>query len=249
MSLTICVLTCGEDTTNECLRVLEERDSRTILRVISGVEPQAEATRRLFSECSTSHLMQLDADTILYSGWFDRVSKFVESWRPRQSHLLLPLYDTLTMSRIGAVKIFFWEAVEGVRIEDIRVPDVAVFQYLHSAGYIGIDLVNSPELPIGKHVVRGDRACYSRFKDGVLSNRLHAAHFRLSTRDHVADRYIMLRRLHELTGDPDYLYCMAGLADGIVSENFSSKKASDSPMFDLNEAQTILSRYLSITFL
>ncbi len=222
MNITVCLQTCGEETERKCLKAIAPWKHRFIYQEVRNVTPASSALYQMISQCKTEYLVPLDADMILYPGFFDRWTKAITESHGKWHSILFPLWDTLTQERIMAQKIFRTEAVKEIPYKDDRGVDVQHYRDLTCAGYHAINKMH--EEPIGDHCVEGDFFCYAKYKDLYMTLRHHPnvileSHFKGgdSLDERATNHLKYFKQRHKETGNRDYLFCIAGMVDGVVS--------------------------------
>jgi hypothetical protein len=173
----------------------------------------------------TDYFVPLDSDMILDQDAWPRIRNAISRnrWNDNWHSILFPLWDTLTERKILALKVLRTRiAKENVFLES-ATPDVEHYQRLTEKGYTCVhDYLKQKS--IGKHVVKGKHFCYHKYRDVYQTYRSHnfewdsgaffggkdlyekaKAHF-----DYFVFKWLM-------TNNPDYLHCIAGMMDGILS--------------------------------
>lgn len=230
-------MTCGEETEGECLRAIEPRD-RFVFDEVRDVRPATTALNAMISQCRTDYLVPLDADMIMRPGFFERISSVLAAKRddPSWHSLLFPLWDTLTQEKIMALKVFRTSVVKSIPYQDKPCPDIQHYKDLTDAGYVAVNLMH--EAPIGDHVVRGNFFCYAKYRDlytvaRTYPDKILESHFKggcgLKTRAKAHMEFFTRR--YEETGNEDYLYCLAGMVEGLTNPlTYRSKDLGDREM-------------------
>jgi glycosyltransferase involved in cell wall biosynthesis len=232
-------MSCGELTESECIEATQHESARFLWNEVRNIHPASSALNTMIRECKTDYLIPLDADMILYPGFMDRVEKAIEEEKgmscPWHS-ILFPLWDTLTQEKIMALKVFKTYVVRATPYKDDPCPDIQHYQDLKQAGYYAVSRM--AEDPIGKHVVRGGFFCYAKYRDLYMVTRTHPnvileSHFKggndLITRANCHFKFFWDR--YKETGNDDYLYCIAGMVEGLISPlNYKSKNLGNREM-------------------
>lgn len=251
-SITIVMATCGEETESECLGAIEHWLDKVELKVIRNVTPQIKMLNQMLIQANTEYLIPLDSDMILNYDAYDRICRAIDKFSHDANwhSILFKLFDTLTEKEILALKILKTQIVKTHIFNETATPDVEHFARLTSLGYKCIDqlLVKNP---IGKHVVKGKRFCYSKYRDVYQTLRVYGwewdvgvfmggqtilekskAHF-----DYFFKKYIQ-------TNNDDYLWCIAGMTDGLISPLENKSKN----LLDVNykfKKQEVLDNYFA----
>lgn len=234
--ITVCLMTCGEETESECLKAIEHWRDKVEFQEVRNVTPQIKALNQMLLQTNTEFLIPLDADMVLNHDAYDRICRAIDKFRHDANwhSILFKLWDTLTEKEILALKILRTQIMKVHLFNESATPDVEHFHRLTGLGYSCIDslLVKNP---IGKHIVRGKHFCYHKYRDVYMTLRVHGyewdsgvfvggetvlekskAHF-----DFFLSKYIE-------TNNTDYLWCIAGMTDGLVSDlENRSKSLSD----------------------
>jgi hypothetical protein len=218
-------MTCGEKTEKRCLAAIAPFRDKIEFREVRNVTPQIKALNLMLQSASTPYLVPLDSDMILDADAFERINRAIDKYShdPNWHSILFPLWDTLTEQRILALKILRTEIMRSYPFIDSPTPDVEHFCRLTDAGYSCIqNYLSRPT--IGKHVVKGKFFCYHKYRDVYMTLRKHDREwdqgvFKGGTTIYEKSKahfdYFLYK--HVITDDPDYLYCIAGMVDGITS--------------------------------
>lgn len=254
-NITICLMTCGEETEKECLSAINHWRDKVEFIEVRNVFPQIKALNLMLMQCDTEYLIPLDSDMLLNYDAYDRICRAIDKFSHDSNwhSILFKLWDTLTEREILALKILRTKIIKNNIFNESATPDVEHFARLTSLGYKCIDqlLVKNP---IGKHVVRGKKFCYSKYRDVYQTLRVYGwewdsgafmggqtvlekskNHF-----DYFLKKYIQ-------TKNNDYLWCIAGMTDGLISnlENKSKNLGDVKYKFKENE---ILDNYFAWYF-
>jgi hypothetical protein len=173
--LTVCLMTCGEVTEPDCLEAIrswthcEPWHRPFTFQEVRGLTPASTALNQMFSQCQTQYLVPLDADMIVYPTFLSRVENALKnaSEDDKWHTILFPLWDTLTLEKIYALKVFNMKAMRSIPYKDDPCPDIQHYKDMTSAGLHSIDLFH--EDPIGDHVVKGNFYCYAKYRDLYLT--------------------------------------------------------------------------------
>lgn len=223
--LTIVLMTCGEKTEQQCLdAVLSFREEVDFFEV-RNVFPQIKALNQMIDQVKTDYFIPLDADMVLdYDAW-PRIKNALNKHRhnPSWHSILFPLWDTLTDKKILALKILRTRVAKENPFSESSTPDVEHYQRLTSLGYTCVhDYLK--QKPIGKHVVRGKHFCYFKFRDVYQTYRSYNFDWDSGAfvgghdlRTHAKSHFDFFVYQWVATGNKDYLHCIAGMMDGILS--------------------------------
>jgi hypothetical protein len=231
--ITFCLMTCGEQTEKDCIRAIQSFRDRIDFFEVRNVYPQITALNYMIDGVWTEYFVALDADMILNPDAFSRICEAIEKHQSDDTWhtILFPLYDTLTDRRILSLKVMRSRIMKKFPFAESATPDVEHHSRLEKAGYRSItDYLDTD--PIGKHVVVGHHFCYHKYRDVYLTYRSHGK---------VWDAGVFLggNNLKELsknhfdfffyrwamTGNWDYLSCIAGMVDGLTSNELHHSKS------------------------
>jgi glycosyltransferase involved in cell wall biosynthesis len=234
--ITFCLISCGEETEGECRKAIEPHLDKIKLQTVRNVTPQIAALNRMIEQADTEYLVPLDADIVLFPDFYERIVRAIEKHQdnPQWHSILFRLHDTLTDEEILALKVLRTEVMKRYPFEDVPTPDVEHFERLTKAGFICIQTyLNKP--PIGRHIVRGAHLCYHKYRDVYMSLRTYDRVWDASVfkgGETLLDRsknhfdYFAYKWL--TTDNSDYLWCIAGMYDGLtIPLNFRSKDLSE----------------------
>lgn len=240
MRLTFCLMTCGEETEQECLAAVASHRNDFVFQEVRNLAPQTIALNTMIEQCQTEFLVPLDADFILYKDYWARMNTAIDQHKQNKNwhSILFPLWEELTQRKVRSIKIFRTAIVKKIPYQHVRHPDAFHFQELKSKGYYAVDLFEQDS--IGEHVIRGHERCYFKFKDWFLCLR------KVKTKQEVhakaKDFLTMFEKLYTKTQNDDYLYCIAGLYDGFTDQTGlnTSKNAFEKNMrIDISEVPKI----------
>lgn len=230
--ITLVLMTCGELTEQECLVAAKPIMEHVEFFEVRNVFPQIKALNQMIDGVQTDYFIPLDADMILDGDAWPRIKNALNKHRhnPQWHSILFSLWDTLTEKKILALKILRTKIAKENPFSDSPTPDVEHYQRLTGLGYTCIhDYIK--QKPIGKHVIRGKHFCYHKFRDVYQTYRSHNFEWDsgvfmggddLRSRAKSHFDFMMLKWLE--TGNEDYISCIAGMIDGIVSPlEFKSK--------------------------
>ncbi len=224
-NITICITSCGELTRRDCFKAIRGFKNQVEIIEIKDVCPQIKALNLMISKVQTEYFIPLDADMILYPDAWNRISEalFVHRLDHQWHSILFPLWDTLTEKKILALKLLRTKVLKENPFKDSPTPDVEHFQRLTNLGYSCIQEYLSSE-PIGDHVIKGKRFCYYKFRDVYQTYRTYNFEWDngafmggddLQSRAKAHFDFFLTKFLE--TGKKDYLNCIAGMMDGILS--------------------------------
>jgi len=223
--ITFVLMTCGELTEQKCLESIRPFRDQVEFCEVRNVCPQIKALNQMIESVQTEYFIPLDADMILYDDAWDRISNaWRKHWRNPEWHsILFPLWDTLTERRILALKLMRTSVMKANMFSESATPDVEHYQRLTSQGYVCIhDYLK--QKPIGDHVVVGEHFCYHKYRDVYQTYRSHNFEWDsgafmggddLKSRAKAHYDFFFTKWL--VTGNDDYLFCIAGMMDGILS--------------------------------
>lgn len=223
--ITIALMTCGEETESDCLKSIKCFRSEVDFIEIRNVFPQIKALNKMIDEVKTEWFIPLDADMILHEDAWARIINALNRHRNNQQwhSILFPLWDTLTERKILALKILRSKIAKENPFVDSNTPDVEHYQRLTDLGYTCIDDYLKQK-PIGNHVVKGKYFCYFKFKDVYQTYRSYNFEWDSGVfmggedlRSKAKKHFDFFLYKFITTNNKDYLYCIAGMIDGIIS--------------------------------
>ena len=245
--ITIVLMTCGELSETQCVAAIEPFRDQVEFVEVRNVFPQIKALNQMIESVQTEYFIPLDADIVLYPNAWDRISNaWRKHWRSNDWHsILFSLWDTLTEKKILALKLMRTQIMKQNLFAESATPDVEHYGRLTSAGYKCIhDYIK--QSPIGDHIVAGQHFCYHKYRDVYQTYRSHnfewdsgaflggddlrekaKAHF-----DFFLNKWILTRR-------KDYLYCIAGMMDGILSPVQNVSKTLEGCTYAMDENYAI----------
>ena len=249
--VTFCLMTCGEETEEDCLRHIEPFREKVVLQEVRNVYPQIKALNQMLSQVETDYLVPLDADMLLNKRAYRRIRRAIDenAKDPKWHSILFPLYDTLTEKRILALKVLRTKVVKEHMFAESATPDVEHFQRLTDAGYTCIDKYLE-EKPIGDHVVKGAWFCYSKYRDVYQTLRSHG--FEWDSGAFMGGETVLGKSMKHYTfflykyfntGNEDYLYCIAGMTDGLISPIEHKSKSLEKKDFKISKDEAVY-RYM-----
>lgn len=241
--VTMCLLSCGEDTESECLDAISEHRGEFVFHEIRNISPQSIALNQMIAQCNTPYLIPLDSDFLLYKGFWNRILTEIEKAKTdsKWHSILFSMWDTLTLKKVRSLKIFKTEVVKQYPYKDVRHPDRSHFLDLTQAGYHAIEEPLN-QAPIGSHVVRGSKRCYSRYKDIYLCKRAADLCYSDLWKSASEDADFFEKRYCE-TGNEDFLWCILGIYDGLTCKYVPESKASETEIiYQLSDIQLVTER-------
>lgn len=253
MKITMCLMTCGELTEKDCLKAIEPFRHLIVLQEVRNVHPQIKALNQMLDQVKTEYLIPLDADMILDgSKSFHRIEVAIgeDEKDPQWHSILFPLWDTLTDRKIMALKILRTKVMKEFPFMESATPDVEHFQRLTDAGYTCVDRHLSED-PIGLHIVRGAKFCYHKYRDVYQTLRSHG--FEWDSGAFMGGETILEKSKKHFdfffykwvtTENKDYLYCIAGMMDGLTSPIEHKSKSLAEKRFQI-KAKDAVGCYLS----
>lgn len=244
-------MTCGEETESECLAAIEPFRDKIVFQEVRNVYPQITALNQMLDQVTTPYLIPLDSDMILDHNAYERIRMAVDKFSHDRSwhSLLFKLWDTLTEQEILALKVLRTSIVKQYPFVDSPTPDVLHYKELTEAGYTCIErYLNKP--PIGKHVVRGPHFCYNKYRDVYMTLRKYKQAWDngvfkggRTLLEKSKKHFDFFLTKYATTMNYDYMYCIAGMVDGIVSEQENCSKSLASKTYAI-QVETAIDRYL-----
>lgn len=250
--ITFCLMTCGEETESECLEAIAPWKEKITFQEVRNISPQIKALNQMLLQCQTEWLIPLDSDIVLYEDALDRIVRAIEKFQHDANWhtILFKLYDTLTETEILALKILRAKIMKIHPFAETATPDVEHFHRLTAAGYTCIDqlLVKNP---IGKHIVRGKHFCYHKYRDVYQTLRTHGYEWDSNVfnggntiLEKSKAHYDFFLKKYLETDNEDYLWCIAGMTDGLTSDQENKSKDLSSVEYRYDRI-SILDAYLS----
>ena len=239
--ITLCIISCGESSEDECLRSLKPFEGHVIFQEVRNIYPQVAALNQMIIQCKTEYLIEIDMDMILDFDAFPRIRQAInKNAHDKNWHsILFPLWDTLTEKQILALKVLRTSISKENLFSDTPTPDVEHYKRLTDKGYTCVhDYLR--QRPIGKHVVKGHLFCYNKYRDVYQTYRAHnfewdsavfmgGSNLREKAKAHFD--YFMYKYI--VTDNDDYLYCIAGMTDGILSPLENKSKSLEPKEFNV----------------
>lgn len=242
--ITFVLMTCGELTEKQCVKAAtREAGDEADFKVVRNVYPQIKALNQMIDKVETEFFIPLDADIVLEPDSWPKIRTALNKHRrdPQWHTILFPLWDTLTERRILALKLLRSSVAKEHMFKESATPDVEHFQRLTEAGYTCIDRYLKLA-PIGKHIVKGKHFCYHKYRDVYQTYKSHGWEWdsgaflggdTLPQRANAHFQYFFGKWV--TTNNRDYLWCIAGMMDGILaptehkSKDLSNKKLQLTP--------------------
>lgn len=223
--ITFVMMTCGELAEKDCLAAIQPFRDQISFFEVRNVFPQIKALRQMVDGVQTEYFVALDSDMVLFPDAWDRINNALrhhyrnESWHS----ILFPLWDTLTERKILALKVMRSKAMKQVLFEESATPDVSHYQALTDAGWTCIhDYLRTR--PIGEHRVAGKHFCYFKYRDVYQTYKSHNFEWDSGAfmggdtlRERAKAHYDFFVYKYLTTDNKDYLHCIAGMMDGILS--------------------------------
>lgn len=245
-------MVCGEETERECVAAISGNiDKFFRFYEVRGITPASKALNEMLTRCDTDYLVPLDADMILYPGYEARLRGKIEENRHRKGwhSILFPLWDTLTREKIMALKIFNMSEVRKFPYKDDPCPDILHYREFTDGKLEAVDCI--AEDPIGDHVVRGNYYCYAKYRDLYNVHRVHPhavlpSHFKggNNIKERAENHRKFFAKMHSETGNEDYRYCLAGMADGLTSpKKIASKNLKEPMRIPIEDADRIFEQW------
>lgn len=223
--LTFVLMTCGELSEKDCLQAIEPFRHEVNFFEVRNVYPQVKALNRMIEGVQTEFFIPLDADIVLDHDAWPRIKNAINKNKhdPNWHSILFKLWDTLTEKEILALKILRSSIMKENRFFNSSTPDVEHYQRLTSLGFTCIhDYLK--QRPIGKHIVKGKHFCYFKYRDVYQTYRSHNFEWDSGVfvggddlRSKAKAHFDLFMKMYAKTGRRDYLYCLAGMMDGILS--------------------------------
>lgn len=238
--ITVCVMSCGELLERKCLMAIRPLLHECKLLRIRNITPQVKALNLMVERTETEFLLPVDADIILNPDAWPKIRTALNKQRHRSDwhSILFRLWDTLTEREILALKLLRTSVMKEHPFKETATPDVEHYQRLTEAGYTCVhDYLKLP--PIGKHIVKGKVFCYHKYRDVYQTYKAHG--FEWDSGAFLGGETLPERALAHYhyffykwitTNNKDYLWCIAGMMDGITSptenksKSFKSKKCN-----------------------
>jgi len=246
-NITFCLMTCGEETEEQCLQHIEPFRHRIVFQEVRNVFPQIKALNQMLSQVETDYLVPLDADMLLDQGAYVRIRNAINenSSDPNWHSILFSLYDTLTERKILALKVLRSKVMKKYMFSESATPDVEHFQRLTDAGYTCIDRYLEQK-PIGKHVVQGAHFCYHKYRDIYQTLRSHGFEWDSGVfmggetiLEKSKKHYDFFTYKYAMTSNEDYLYCIAGMTDGLKSSVENKSKTLEKREFAIPKEEAL----------
>jgi len=229
---TFVLISCGELAEEKCLKAIQPFRDEIELIEIRNVFPQIKMLNQMVESVQSPYFIPLDADICLYEDAWDRImNAWRKHWRnPNWHSILFSLWDTLTERKILALKILRTEIIKQFPFQESATPDVEHFQRLTKAGFTCIqDYLRLR--PIGDHVVAGKQFCYFKYRDVYQTYRAHNFDWDSAVfmggdtlREKAKNHFDFFLYKLTMTKNSDYLNCIAGMMDGILSEAKNQSK-------------------------
>jgi hypothetical protein len=223
--VTFVLMTCGELSEKECLAAIQPFRNEIEFFEVRNVYPQIKALNQMIDGVKTEFFVPLDADMVLDFDAWPRIKQAIRKNRHRTDwhSILFKLYDTLTEREILALKVLRTKCAKEHPFKESATPDIEHYKRLSDAGYTCIhDYLKTR--PIGKHVVKGKHFCYYKYRDLYQTYRSHnfewdsgafMGGYDLRSRAKAHFDFFLYKWI--TTDNIDYMHCIAGMMDGILS--------------------------------
>lgn len=247
----MCLMSCGELTEKACLKAIKPFRDKIVFQEVRSVYPQKKALNQMLDQCKTKWLIPLDADIVLNDIAFRRIEIAIaeDGVDPKVHSILFPLWDTLTEKRILALKILRMEIMKQFSFSESATPDVEHFKRLTEAGYLCVDRHLTEDV-IGEHVVKGPKFCYHKYKDVYQTLRSHGFEWDSgafmggeTTIEKSRKHFEFFFHKLMMTENNDYLYCIAGMVDGLTSPMEHKSKSLKRKNFRI-KAKSAIDEYI-----
>jgi hypothetical protein len=225
-------MTCGELSEKRCLRAIKPFRDEIEFFEVRNIYPQIKALNKMIRGVKTEFFIPLDADIVLNENAWAIIKNALNKHRhnPKWHSILFHLWDTLTERKILALKLLRTKIAKEHPFKESATPDVEHYQRLTDNGYTCIhDYLKLP--PIGKHIVKGKVFCYHKYRDVYQTYKAHGFEWDsgaflggddLFERAKAHFHYFLYKWIK--TGKKDYLWCIAGMMDGITSSTDNKSK-------------------------
>ena len=245
--ITFVLLSCGELSESKCLDAISQFRNEIDFIEIRNLFPQVVALNQMIEMVQTDYFVPLDADIVLKEDAFFRIKRalLINEANEQWHSILFPLWDVLTQRRILALKLMRTKVMKNHLFLDVPTPDVEHYQRLTKNGFKCItEHLKEPE--IGDHIVAGKKFCYFKYRDVYQTLRAHnfewdsgafLGGFSLREKAKCHFDYFLYRYL--TTCKLDYLHCIAGMMDGILSPQENKSKTLDTPKYQIKSKHAI----------
>ena len=241
--VTMVLMTCGELTEKRCLKAIKPFRKEIEFFEVRNIFPQIKALNKMIRGVKTEFFIALDADMILAEDAWPRITNAIRKHRhnPQWHSILFPLWDTLTDTKILALKVMRSKVMKDIMFEETATPDVKHYERLTDAGYTCIhDYLK--QRPIGDHVVKGKHFCYYKYRDVYQTYKAHGFEWDSGAflgGDTLTERakchyHFFIKKWIETSND-DYLWCIAGMMDGITWPTENKSKTLENKEYRLSK--------------
>ena len=225
-------MTCGELAEKKCVKAIQPFRDEIEFFEVRNVYPQIKALNQMIQGVKTEFFIPLDADIVLYKNTWSKIKTVLNKQRHNEDwhSILFPLWDTLTERKILALKLFRTKVVQEHLFKESATPDVEHYQQLAGAGYVCVhDYLKLA--PVGDHIVKGKYFCYHKYRDVYQTYKSHGFEWdsgafmggdTLTERAKSHFHHFLYKYM--TTGNKDYLWCIAGMIDGIKSPTENRSK-------------------------
>ena len=238
--VTLCHISCGEQTRSESKNSVSHWVDYCRAFQIADIFPQSAALKAMVEGVETPYLVPIDGDMILDQNAGERIAnaiwnhQFDKSWY----NIVFHLRDCLSERNILALKIIRTEYLSENFYSDCSIPDVDFHHRMVNKGlHVVTRYLKQP--PIGRHDVRGDKFCYSRYFE-IYNKLLQMGEvwdpgiFPLGAdpvKNFWSDTKAFVARYMEEESRDDYLWCIAGMIDAFLQQS-SQNKSKDLSIFN-----------------
>ena len=245
--ITLVLMTCGELSEQKCLAAIDLFRDQVEFAEVRNVFPQIKALNQMIDSVQTEYFIPLDADIVLYENAWARISNaWRKHWRSNDWHsILFPLWDTLTEKKILALKLMKTQIMKDNLFAESATPDVEHYGRLTSLGYKCIHEYLKQD-PIGDHIVCGKHFCYHKYRDVYQTYRSHNFEWDSGAflggddlREKSKAHFDFFLYKWIITGNKDYLNCIAGMMDGILSPVQNVSKSLEKYEYGMDENYAI----------
>jgi hypothetical protein len=240
-------MTCGEETEYDCLKSIEPFRNEIQFQEVRNVYPQIKALNQMLDQVETDYLIPLDSDMVLFPDALERIQRAIDKYsHDLQWHsILFPLWDTLSEKKILALKILRTNIMKQYPFVESATPDIEHFECLTKAGFTCIQnyLARSP---IGNHIVKGAWYCYQKYKDVYRTYRVRGWEWDPgiflggeTIQEKSKAHFDFFLYKHIMTNNDDYLYCIAGMVDGLTCELENKSKTLEKSSYRIKKMYAI----------
>jgi hypothetical protein len=240
-NLTLVLMSCGEKSEKECIEAIQPFINLVEFIEIRNVYPQIKALNQMIEAVQTEFFIPLDADIVLNDDAWDRIKNAIDKNKHDQKwhSILFKLWDTLTQREILALKILRTSIIKENKFVESSTPDVEHFKRLSSLGFTCIhDYLN--QKTIGRHIVAGKHFCYFKYRDVYQTYRQHNFEWDSGVfvggsdlKSKAKAHFDLFIKMYIKTNNLDYLHCIAGMMDGILSPIENKSKSLEEKKYKI----------------